>query len=182
MVGYVSYTNCDYLFKICMLGDDAVGKTSIVLKYTENRFEESYKMTLGADFATKVVTIDKYKVCLSVWDLGGQFRFRELRKHYFKNAAGALLLFDVTRPETFLHIDRWLQEFYSYAGGELILLGNKVDLTNMRIVPSEAGKMIQKWKGIPYYETSAKTGQNINEVFVLLTKMILKRHLSMQAP
>ncbi|MGQ4914299.1 MAG: Rab family GTPase [Candidatus Asgardarchaeia archaeon] len=174
--------NCDYLFKVCMLGDEAVGKTSIVLKYTENRFEESYKMTLGADFATKVIKIDNYRVCLSVWDLGGQYRFRELRKHYFKNAAGALLLFDVTRPDTFLHIDRWIQEFYSYAGGELILLGNKVDLVKERLVPPDAGKMIEKWKGIPYYETSAKTGQNINEVFMVLTRKILRRHLSAYNP
>ena len=169
--------NYDYLFKVVMLGDEAVGKTSIIIKYTQDRFIESYKMTLGADFSTKVVSIEGVRIGLGIWDLGGQYRFRELRRHYYANAAAGLLLFDITRPDTFLHIDQWINEFRNYASGKLILIGNKIDMSDKRLVPPEAGEMISKWLKIPYIETSAKTGENVEYSFKLLAKMIYKQHL-----
>ncbi|MHA1506699.1 MAG: Rab family GTPase [Candidatus Asgardarchaeia archaeon] len=168
----------DYVFKLCMLGDENVGKTSIVIRYTENRFIESYKMTLGADFATKSVNIGDKKILFTIWDIGGQYRFRDLRKHYFTNACGGILIFDVTRPETFLHIDEWIKEFRSRTEGIIVLVGNKVDLRARRMVPKEAGLMVEKWLGIPYIETSAKTGVNVEEVFNIAGRLILKKFSS----
>lgn len=165
-----------FLFKVCMAGEGGVGKTSLIIRFCQNRFTEEYKPTLGADFAVKKVEVGDSEVTLQIWDLSGQERFEIMRKYYFKGASAGVLVFDVTRPETFLLINRWIEAFYKHSGGGfLVLVGNKMDLEDKRLVPPQAGEMITKWLNIPYFETSAKTGENVFDVFTFVAEKLLEK-------
>ncbi|MHA1917425.1 MAG: Rab family GTPase [Candidatus Ranarchaeia archaeon] len=173
--------NYDFVFKVVLLGEGGVGKTSLILKYTQNKFEENYKPTLGTDFAVHIVEYNNQKVCFQIWDLGGQEHFEQLRAIYCKGAAGAILVFDVTRPDTYLVMKNWYDKLKKngtteyLTRQEVLLIGNKVDLPDERLVPIEAGKMFEKWLKIKYIETSAKTGLNVDKLFLKLAKSLVDK-------
>jgi small GTP-binding protein len=174
----------EFVFKIVILGNAAVGKTSLINQFVENAFREDYKPTLGANIIRKDVDIDgedaHTKIRLIMWDLAGQEKYSVIRSMYFQGCEGALLVYDVTRYNTFDSIkSKWLRDFKKYIRkeGVYILIGNKTDLSDQRVVPTEKGKdLAENIQASHFIETSAKMGENIEEAFLLLVKQILSNH------
>jgi small GTP-binding protein len=169
----------DFGIKVVMMGDGAVGKTSLVLRYTQNTFSPEYKQSLGASFAVKDLEVKEKKVKLVIWDVAGQPSFRQVRRHYYSGAHGALLVFDVTEPGSFMTLGNWYSDFRRIVPhGAVVLIGNKVDLTGKRMVPAEAAQMLQRWWNIPYFETSAATADGVYDAFLMLTHNAVTRALT----
>ena len=160
-----------YVFKTLLLGDGAVGKTSLISQFTKGFIKKDYKMTIGVDIFSKVVNTDEGTVKLSVWDLAGQERFKAVRSAFFGGTAGALLVFDLTRIVTFKNLVGWLEELYKYGApnAPVVLIGNKVDLPHLREVRREDAEWFAQEIGSEYIETSAKTGEHVEEAFNTLT-------------
>jgi small GTP-binding protein len=166
----------DFNLKVVMMGDGAVGKTSLVLRYTQNTFSPEYKQSLGASFAVKDLEAQQRKVKLVIWDVAGQPSFRQVRRHYYSGAHGALLVFDVSEPSSFMTLRNWYSDFRRIVpDGAVVLVGNKVDLAEKRMVPPEAAQMLQKWWNIPYVETSAATASGVQGAFLKVTNHALDR-------
>lgn len=168
-----------YKFRIVLLGEAMVGKTSLLRRYTENIFNEEYKQTIGTTFATKdVETRDTHgnvrQVRLSIWDMGGQSTYRELRRQYMKGASAAIIVYDVTKPETFMAMNNWFESFREVCPEAPVLIcANKIDLTDKRMVPQEPGLMLRNWFQAEYYETSARTGTAVADVFSKCAEKLL---------
>jgi len=170
----------EFVFKITILGDAAVGKTSLISQFVEGSFQEDYKPTLGANIVRKDVNLDNARVRLIMWDLAGQEKYQVVRSMYFQGCQGALLVYDVTRYNTLDNINtKWLRDFKKHVKkkGAFILIGNKSDLKDQRVIPTERGKeLATKIKASHFIETSAKLGENIEEAFSLLVHQILSDH------
>ena len=165
----------EYILKMVALGDGAVGKTSCIMRFTEDRFGEKYKATIGTSIAIKNLQIEIRMGEISnaqivLWDLAGQPSYKDLRSRYMHGSSMAFIVYDVTRPSTFMNIYEWYRNFRAVCPDALIVLvANKVDRDD-RLVPEEAGRMVSEWLGLKYIETSAKTGKNVNEMFVECTR------------
>ena len=174
--------SAEYRFKIVMLGDGAVGKTAMTTRFTQDSFDADYKRTIGADFAVKRLTIPDIdaQVTLQCWDLAGQPRFEFVRQGFYRGARGGLLLYDVTRRRTFLNIDRWKEETFVNTGKEipLVVVANKIDLVESRAVTKKEGQAYAKENGFIYVESSALTGENVEEAYVNLCKRMIKESKS----
>lgn len=171
----------EFVFKITVLGEAAVGKTSLLNRFCEGSFQEDYKPTLGANIIRKDVSIEEtVKVRLIMWDLAGQEKYNVIRSMYFQGCEGALFVYDVTRYSTFDSIkSKWLRDFQKYIRkeGVYVLIGNKTDMQEDRVVTSEKGKeLADDIKASHFIETSARLGENIEEAFLLLVKQILNNH------
>jgi len=168
----------DYLIKMLIIGDQAVGKTCILLRFADDNFTFSHIATIGIDFKNKIMPIDGKTVKLQIWDTAGQERFRTITQTYYKGAMGVIVSFDVTNRDTFSHVKDWLEQINMHASTDVakVLIATKCDLQN-RAVTYEEGKSLAAEMGIPYYETSAKSNTNIKEVFVDLAKMVMDRGL-----
>jgi len=170
----------EFVFKIVIIGDAAVGKTSLINRFVENSFSEDYRATLGANIVRKDVNLDNTKVRLIMWDLAGQEKYRVVRSMYFQGCEGALLVYDVTRYHTLDNINnKWLKDYKKHVKkkGAFILIGNKTDLEGQVVIPTERGKeLATKIKASHFIETSAKLGENIEEAFSLLVNQILSNH------
>lgn len=173
-----------YKFRIVLLGEATVGKTSLLRRYTENVFDEEYKQTIGTTFATKDVdTADSEghvrKVRLSIWDMGGQSTYRELRRQYMKGASAAIIVYDVTKPETFMAMNNWFESFREVSPeAPVVISANKIDLVDERMVPPEPGLMLRDWFQAEYYETSAKDGTAVTDIFTKCAEIVLLKALS----
>jgi len=172
-------------FKITLLGEGAVGKTSLRKNFLGETFDRDYMMTLGADFATKTIEVDDYEVTLIIWDLAGQPRFSVVREGFYQGTRGALLVFDITRPDTYEQLSSWVRELLKNNKDKkvpLVLIGNKNDLRGSlhTTIPEEYGEKyaeaLSQWSGynIPYIETSAKYGDNVEKAFENLIRQIIK--------
>ncbi|RDE17856.1 MAG: GTP-binding protein, partial [Candidatus Thorarchaeota archaeon] len=166
----------DFMRKVVMIGAGGSGKTALVNRFLTQKFSEQYIVTIGSQFAVKTVTVNDFNgrtvvVKLLVWDLAGQERFDFIRSSYYKGSKGALLVYDTTRKSTWAELPKWIQETESALGLRIpiILLANKVDLANERIITTEMGQAFKEENGlVAYLETSALTGQNVEEAFSLL--------------
>jgi small GTP-binding protein len=171
------------MFKMVSLGDAATGKTSCIVRYTENSFGESYQATMGTNIAVKNLQIalteaKTVPVQIVLWDLGGQPDFKELRLRYMAGASIAFIVYDVTNPRTFLHVYDWYSNFISVnPDAAVALVANKIDLPDRR-VPPEAGKMLSDWLDVTHVETSAKTGENVEGLFTDLITLGVRKHSS----
>ena len=164
------------VFKILTIGDGGVGKTSILRRYVEKKFIKHHLSTIGIDFLSKTVTIKDKEIKLKIWDTAGQERYRNITSHIYKDADGIILVFDVTSEDSFNQITDWMEQIKNNVSKEeinLILIGNKCDLEE-RMVEKERGEEMAEKLKIKYYETSALTGQGINEAFEGLAKQIFK--------
>jgi small GTP-binding protein len=168
----------DYLFKIVVLGEGAVGKTAIVTRFSHGFFRTDYKTTIGSQFAVKNVDFVRdtgnVTVKLQIWDVAGQSRFQILRPMYYRGSSGGLLVFDVTRRRTFIVLEEWLDELYRAINKDipLVLVANKTDLPDRVVEPSEGREFADK-HGMPYIESSAKTGEGIVDIFQNLAEVLV---------
>ncbi|NVM55856.1 MAG: GTP-binding protein [Candidatus Helarchaeota archaeon] len=168
------------VYKLVMLGDEAVGKTSLIIQHTEHKFSESYKMTIGTDISAKLIEVEekgaKTNVYLIIWDIGGQEKYRILRESYLRGASAALLVFDLSNKTSFHSVYNWVDETKKFCGGSIpmLLLGNKLDLASERSVPPKEGKKMAKDLNVSYFETSAKSGDNVDKAFNEIVKLILQ--------
>eukprot|EP00826_Nyctotherus_ovalis_P062515 TRINITY_DN9054_c0_g1_i13.p1 TRINITY_DN9054_c0_g1~~TRINITY_DN9054_c0_g1_i13.p1 ORF type:complete len:194 (+),score=37.38 TRINITY_DN9054_c0_g1_i13:47-628(+) len=162
--------------KLMIIGSADVGKTSILVKYTQDTFVESYNATLSFDFVSVTRTVNERPLCLHLWDTVGQERYRSLGALYLRGADACILVFDLTKRDTFAALDGWVSFLmsqlpeYKVDNFPLILLGNKADLEDRRVTTEEAKVWCSQHRQIPYFEVSAKTGQGINASFESIAK------------
>jgi Ras-related protein Rab-11A len=157
----------DCLFKVVLIGDSAVGKSQLLSRFTRDEFSLESKSTIGVEFATRNVTVDGKVVKAQIWDTAGQERYRAITSAYYRGAVGALLVYDVTKRNTFEHADRWLQELRDHAVQDVcvMLVGNKTDLTHLRAVQTEEGEAFSRQNRLNFVETSAADGSNVDSAF-----------------
>merc|ERR1712118_440126 len=157
-----------YLFKYIIIGDTGVGKSCLLLQFTDKRFRADHDLTIGVEFGARLVTIDSKQIKLQIWDTAGQESFRSITRSYYRGAAGALLVYDITRRETFNHLANWLEDARQHANPNMtiMLIGNKSDLTHRRAVTTEEGQQFAQEHGLVFMETSAKTAHNVEEAFI----------------
>ena len=161
--------------KILIIGDSNVGKTSILLQYTSNFFQETHIATIGVEFKLKEIMLDNIEYKLNIWDTAGQERFKAITKSFFKAADGIVFVYDVTNKPSFVNIKNWIKDAESKANDfKIIIVGNKIDLNDSREVSFEEGKNFAKKKNCPFFESSAKDKINIDEIFITLLEEILK--------
>lgn len=167
----------DYLVKIVLIGDSGVGKTSILGRFARNQFNPDSKATIGVEFATKTLTINDKQCKAQIWDTAGQERYRAITSAYYRGAAGALLLYDITASLSFSNLGRWLGELKENADENIVvmLVGNKCDLKDSRNVTKDEGISFSKTNNLLFFETSAKDSTNVNEAFEHLLKEIVGR-------
>ena len=168
------------LFKILLLGDSGVGKSSIIIRYIENNFSNNLMNSIGVDFKLKNIEVDSKKIKLQIWDTAGQERFKTITTSYYKGAHAILIVFDITDRDSFDHIRNWMADIDKFAkeGVLRILVGNKCDLVNNRKIGMEEAKEIANKYGIKYIETSAKDTINIDDLFISTTKYLLMKQNS----
>jgi len=160
--------------KILLIGDTAVGKTCMILKYIDNNFPETHIATIGVEYKSKVIYTDKYKITLNIWDTSGQERFKSITKSFFINANGALFVYDITNIKTYENVKNWIKDSEMYGKFDSIICGNKIDLDSQRAIKFDTLKEFGLKQTIPVIETSAKTGVNIEEAFKMIVDQILK--------
>jgi len=159
--------------KILLIGDTAVGKTSMILKYCEDKFLDTHLATIGVEFKSKTIYTDKYKVTLNVWDTAGQERFKSITKTFFNNTNGVIFVYDITSNDSFNGVKNWIKDSVMFGKFESILCGNKVDLDSQRQVKFDTLKEYGIKEKMQVIETSAKTGVNIDKAFRMLVDLIL---------
>ncbi|XP_066444209.1 ras-related protein Rab-37 isoform X3 [Eleutherodactylus coqui] len=177
----LSSYNEDLQHKTILVGDSSVGKTSLLVQFDQGKFiPGSFTSTVGIGFTNKVVTVDGLKVKLQIWDTAGQERFRSVTHAYYRDAQALLLLYDITSKTSFDNIRAWLTEVHEFAHKDVVimLLGNKCDITSGRVVRTEDGESLAKDYGIPFMETSAKTGVNVELAFMAIAKELKQRSSS----
>lgn len=169
----MSSSTYQYVFKYIIIGDTGVGKSCLLLQFTDKRFRTDHDLTIGVEYGARLISVDDTKVKLQIWDTAGQESFRSITRSYYRGAAGTLLVYDITRRETFDHLVRWLQEVRQNANPcmTIMLIGNKSDLER-REVSVEEGAEFAKKHGLIFLETSAKTAQNVEEAFLYTARRI----------
>ncbi|XP_023549172.1 ras-related protein RABA5b-like [Cucurbita pepo subsp. pepo] len=164
----------DYLFKIVLIGDSAVGKSNLLSRFARNEFDNNSKATIGVEFQTQVVEIDGKEIKAQIWDTAGQERFRAVTSAYYRGAVGALIVYDISRRSSFDSVKRWLDELGVHCDTATIrmLVGNKCDLENIRDVHVGEGKYLAEEEGLFFMETSALDSTNVKTAFELVIKEI----------
>mmetsp|Transcript_14073 Transcript_14073/g.15561 ORF Transcript_14073/g.15561 Transcript_14073/m.15561 type:complete len:218 (-) Transcript_14073:88-741(-) len=157
----------DYLFKIVLVGDSAVGKSNLLWRFTKNEFYEETKSTIGVEFAVKSVEVEAKTIKAQIWDTAGQERYRAITSAYYRSAVGAMLVYDISKKDTFDNIERWLTELRQHADANIVimLVGNKSDLKHLREVPTEKAREFCQENGLSLVETSAKDNSYVDFAF-----------------
>merc|ERR1712072_1312956 len=163
-----------YLFKYIIIGDTGVGKSCLLLQFTDKRFQPVHDLTIGVEFGARMINIEGKQIKLQIWDTAGQEAFRSITRSYYRGATGALLVYDISRRDTFNHLARWLEEARQNANPNMVimLIGNKSDLEDSRQVAYEEGLRFAQENGLVFLETSAKTAANVEEAFLMTTRKI----------
>ncbi|CAI0561217.1 unnamed protein product [Linum tenue] len=164
----------EYLFKIVVIGDSAVGKSNLLSRFARNEFDANSKATIGVEFQTQLLDIDGKEIKAQIWDTAGQERFRAVTSAYYRGAVGALVVYDITRKTTFDSVTRWLQELSMHCDTTVgkMLVGNKCDLDDIREVSKEEGKRVAEEQGLFFMETSALDSTNVEAAFEVVIREI----------
>ena len=167
----------DYLIKYVIVGDSAVGKSNLLLRFTQGSFNSAYQLTIGVEFGSGRIIVKNEIFRVQIWDTAGQENFRSITRSYYKNSACALLVYDISKKESFESIQSWIEDCKNSAPETvlMVLVGNKSDLTDERKVSEEEGREFAEKNGLLFFETSAKTGENVKEVIQVSTAEIAKR-------
>ena len=170
--------NYDNLFKVLLIGDSSVGKTSVLLRYTDSAFTCEFQTTIGVDFRIKNIPVKNKIIKLQLWDTAGQDRFRRIVSSYYRGAHGVIIVYDITNKESFLHVNDWLEQCNLRTDLIIpkLLIGNKSDLESQRIITTEEGQELANSLKMGFIETSAKQCININAAFDRLSNEMLDAH------
>ena len=165
----------DFIFKVLLLGNSDVGKSSLILRYVDQVWNEVFVPTIGVDFKVKTLTIDNKQIKMQIWDTAGQERFRNVISSYFKGSHGILLVYDITNRDSFKNLENWLIEIEKNASENVlkILIGNKNDLVDEREINADEGQAFANRNGMQFIETSAKMNTNVNEAFEALARLMM---------
>ncbi|XP_022742035.1 ras-related protein RABA4d [Durio zibethinus] len=157
----------DYVFKVVLIGDSAVGKSQLLARFARNEFSVDSKATIGVEFQTKTLAIDHKTVKAQIWDTAGQERYRAVTSAYYRGAVGAMLVYDMTKRQSFDHMARWLEELRGHADKNIVimLIGNKCDLGSLRAVPTEDAQEFAQRENLFFMETSALESTNVETAF-----------------
>lgn len=172
----------DYLFKIVLIGDSGVGKSNILSRFTRNEFSVESKSTIGVEFATRSIEIEKKVVKAQIWDTAGQERYRAITSAYYRGAVGALLVYDVTKKETFADVEKWLAELRDHADSKIVIMltGNKCDLQHLRSVTTQDAEIYAVKEDLLFLETSALNSVNIDAAFQKVLSVIHERSQTLE--
>jgi len=167
----------DFLIKLLLIGDSGVGKSCLLLRFSDDSFTTSFITTIGIDFKIKTIEIDGKRIKLQIWDTAGQERFRTITTAYYRGAMGILLVYDVTDDASFQNIRNWIRNIEQHAADNVdkILVGNKCDMISEKVVETTRGSALAEETGIKFFETSAKSNTNVTEAFVAIATDIKKR-------
>ncbi|KAJ3447171.1 ras and ef-hand domain-containing protein [Anaeramoeba flamelloides] len=159
--------NEERYFKILIIGDTGVGKSCVMVRFTEETFNETYISTIGVDFKVRTVEVNNQPVKLQIWDTAGQERFKTITRNYYKGSQGILMVYDVTNSKSFENIKNWSKEVDKFSNNSFCkyLVGNKCDLQEKRRITYGMGEKLANELGIKFFESSAKTNKNIDEIF-----------------
>ncbi|KAK2400651.1 ras-related protein RABA4d [Trifolium repens] len=166
----------DYVFKVVLIGDSAVGKTQLLARFSRNQFNVDSKATIGVEFQTKTLIIDNKTVKAQIWDTAGQERYRAVTSAYYRGAVGAMLVYDMTKRQSFDHMSRWLEELRGHADTNIVimLIGNKCDLGTLRAVPTEDAQEFAQRENLFFMETSALESTNVETAFLTILTEIYR--------
>lgn len=183
----------DYVLKFIIVGDSTVGKSNIMSRYTDKRYQSNHDMTIGVEFATKIVSVANTNYKMQIWDTAGQETFKAITRSYYRGTIGCLLVYDITRRESFDSVTMWLSELRKFCDPKIVIalvgnkidldvgnkidldVGNKIDLKSSRIVSYEEGNTFAEQNNLLFFETSAKTSQNIEKCFTQIVQVIQKK-------
>ncbi|KAK2746210.1 hypothetical protein FQN57_003332 [Myotisia sp. PD_48] len=157
----------DFLFKVVLIGDSGVGKSNLLSRFTRNEFNLDSKSTIGVEFATRSIQVDAKTIKSQIWDTAGQERYRAITSAYYRGAVGALLVYDISKHQTYENVTRWLKELRDHADSNIVimLVGNKSDLRHLRAVPTEEAKQFASDNNLSFIETSALDASNVELAF-----------------
>ena len=177
----------DHLFKIIVIGDSSVGKTNLMTRFMKNQFHSESKPTIGVDFATKNVTVEKKNIRVQVWDTAGQERLKAFSSAYYQGSHGAIVCYDITNRESFDNVRNWVTELMTHQDPKkmvVMLVGNKSDLEEQRTVNEEEGRFLAEEFDFFFMETSAKrnASDEVTKAFMVLVEEILIRNLDSKDP
>uniref|UniRef100_A0A1A8KQM6 small monomeric GTPase n=2 Tax=Nothobranchius TaxID=28779 RepID=A0A1A8KQM6_NOTKU len=177
----------DLLFKLLLIGDSGVGKTCVLFRFSDDAFNTTFISTIGIDFKIKTVELQGKKIKLQIWDTAGQERYRTITTAYYRGAMGFILMYDITNEESFNAVQDWATQIktYSWDNAQVIMVGNKCDMDQERVVPHEKGKHLADQLGFEYYEASAKENINVRQVFERLVDIIcvkMSERVDVEAP
>lgn len=166
--------NFDCMFKILLIGNSGVGKTSFLLQYCEGKFNPAFVSTVGIDFKVKTVKVKDKRIKLQVWDTAGQERYKIITTQYYRHAMGFLVMYDITNETSFLDIRNWLSQVqqHSFGNAQILIVANKSDLEDQRAVPTQRGKDLANELGYEFFEASAKTAESVQSTFHALVSAI----------
>ena len=166
----MSSFNFNYLLKFIVIGDSSVGKSNILLRYTQNEFNQEYQSTIGVEFGAKNIKINNKIYRIQIWDTAGQENFRSITRAYYKNSVCALVVYDITKRESFENVQSWIQDCRNQSPKTIfmVLVGNKSDLNDKREVSYDDGKDLAEKNNMLFFETSAKNGDGVKDLFVTI--------------
>ena len=170
----------DLMIKVILIGDSGVGKTNIMSKFLKNQFMENSKATVGVEFGSKLFIHENHKIKAQIWDTAGQEKYKAITGAYYKGSKGALVIYDITRKETFANIEKWVNDLKTAGDPKItiIIIGNKSDLADKRQITKEEGEEKAKSFGCAFLETSAFNGENIDKAFDIMVKEIYEKFSS----
>ena len=170
----------DLMIKVILIGDSGVGKTNIMSKFLKNQFMENSKATVGVEFGSKLFIHENHKIKAQIWDTAGQEKYKAITGAYYKGSKGALVIYDITRKETFANIEKWVNDLKTAGDPKItiIIIGNKSDLADKRQIAKEEGEEKAKSFGCAFLETSAFNGENIDKAFDIMVKEIYEKFSS----
>jgi small GTP-binding protein len=169
--------NFNYLFKYIIIGDAAVGKSNLLLRYAHGQFKDEYQLTIGVEFGAKNISINDKIYRIQIWDTAGQENFRSITRAYYKNSVCALVVYDITNRDSFNNIANWVEDCKNQSPKTIfmVLVGNKSDLSDKRVISIEEGRELAEKYNMIFFETSAKTGDNVDLIFFKSAEEIAKK-------